>query len=160
MLGNGDELFQPPVSYQVGSLPLSLAVGLPVFNGDEFSISPRQIKVPAVLAMLVGTGSGTFQNAVAYPAGTRATAVVVADFNNDRIADLAVSNLGNAISIIPGKGDGHSSRRQAPTSNPLLLATGDFSDDGFVDLAVPNSNSKSVSIYLGKGDGTLKPAVQ
>ena len=95
------------------------------------------------------------------PCRTRATAVVVADFNNNGIADLAVSNLGNAISIIPGKGDGtFLAPTSFPASNPLLLATGDFNDDGFVDLAVPNSNSKSVSIYLGKGDGTLKPAVQ
>jgi uncharacterized protein (TIGR03437 family) len=159
MLGNGNGTFQPPVSYPVGSLPLSLAVG--DFNGDGVLDLAVANQSSGSISVLVGTGSGTFQSAVAYPAGPGPTAVVVADFNNDGVADLAVSNLSNAISVILGKGDGtFLAPTSFPASSPLLLATGDFNGDGFVDLAVPNSNSKSVSIYLGKGDGTLKPAVQ
>lgn len=43
-----------------------------------------------------------------------------------------------------------------PTQNgPIALASGDFNGDGKLDLAVANGASSSVSIYLGKGDGTF-----
>jgi FG-GAP-like repeat/Abnormal spindle-like microcephaly-assoc'd, ASPM-SPD-2-Hydin/FG-GAP repeat len=48
----------------------------------------------------------------------------------------------------------------ATGSSPLSVATGDFNGDGKLDLAVANSGSgNNVSILLGNGDGTFKPAV-
>ena len=37
----------------------------------------------------------------------------------------------------------------------MTVAVGDFNGDGKPDLAVTNSGSNSVSIFLGKGDGTF-----
>jgi hypothetical protein len=42
--------------------------------------------------------------------------------------------------------------------NPQAVVTGDFNGDGKLDLAVANTNSNTVSILLGKGDGTFQPA--
>ncbi|AEI89522.1 FG-GAP-like repeat-containing protein [Candidatus Midichloria mitochondrii] len=36
---------------------------------------------------------------------------------------------------------------------------GDFNGDGKRDLANTNYNSNSVSVLIGNGDGTFKPAV-
>jgi len=44
-------------------------------------------------------------------------------------------------------------------AGPESLVTGDFNGDHKLDLAVPNPNSNNVSILLGNGDGTFKPAV-
>jgi hypothetical protein len=42
---------------------------------------------------------------------------------------------------------------------PFADAVGDFNGDHILDVAVANYNSNSVSILLGKGDGTFQPAV-
>ena len=43
-------------------------------------------------------------------------------------------------------------------TGPLAVMTGDFNGDGRLDLAVANQSSNTVSILLGKGDGTFQAA--
>src|SRR5215468_10469866 len=42
-------------------------------------------------------------------------------------------------------------------SVPVGAAVGDFNGDGKADLAVVNSNSNTLSVLLGNGDGTFGP---
>ena len=42
---------------------------------------------------------------------------------------------------------------------PLAMVTADFNGDGNLDLAIANASSESVSVMLGVGDGTFRPAV-
>jgi uncharacterized protein (TIGR03437 family) len=39
---------------------------------------------------------------------------------------------------------------------PLAMTTGDFNGDGKLDLATANAGSQTVSVFLGKGDGTFQ----
>jgi serine/threonine protein kinase len=43
---------------------------------------------------------------------------------------------------------------------PYAVAVGDFNKDGKLDLAVSNINNHTVSVLLGKGDGSFHPAVE
>ena len=43
--------------------------------------------------------------------------------------------------------------------DPRAIATGDLDSDGKVDLVTANYGSNDVSVLLGNGDGTFKPAV-
>lgn len=43
-------------------------------------------------------------------------------------------------------------------ANPQAVVTGDFNGDGQLDLAVANTNDSSVSVLLGKANGTFQPA--
>jgi dienelactone hydrolase len=46
-----------------------------------------------------------------------------------------------------------------PAGNgPSAVAVGDFNGDGKLDLAVTNNGDNTVSVLLGKGDGTFAPA--
>ena len=44
-------------------------------------------------------------------------------------------------------------------TSPRSVTTGDFNNDGNIDLAVANYNSSNVSILLGNGNGTFQAAV-
>src|SRR5262249_42519210 len=44
-------------------------------------------------------------------------------------------------------------------STPRSVAVGDFNGDGVQDLAVANYSSASVSVLLGRGDGSFGPPV-
>jgi hypothetical protein len=49
---------------------------------------------------------------------------------------------------------------QYPTgSTPQAAATGDFNGDGNLDLAITNATSNTISVLLGKGDGTFAAKV-
>jgi hypothetical protein len=47
----------------------------------------------------------------------------------------------------------------AAGANPQAVVTADFNRDGRLDIAVANYNSNDVSVLLGNGDGSFRPAV-
>jgi hypothetical protein len=100
------------------------------------------------MSVLLGRGDGTF---VAAPDLTVAGhSVTVADFNGDGRPDLAVTNLGNYVTILLGRGDGtfRPALLAGVGMEPESIAVGDFNGDGRPDLAVGNYASGTVSILL------------
>ncbi|HTQ58212.1 MAG TPA: VCBS repeat-containing protein [Bryobacteraceae bacterium] len=94
-------------------------------------------------------------------AGNAPIAVRVADFNGDRLPDIAVINSGGSgtVTVLLNAGAGSFSGPIASTTGGLgawAMTVGDFNHDGKADLAVVNNVTNNVSILLGRGDGTFR----
>jgi hypothetical protein len=88
--------------------------------------------------------------------GGEADSAVVADFDRDGFADIAVADSeDNTVSVLLGNGHGgFFPASHFPTGSfPIGLAVGDFNKDQNPDLAVVNSAANSVSVLLGDGMG-------
>jgi sugar lactone lactonase YvrE len=99
---------------------------------------------------LTGTVVGTGSAAVS-PSGN----ISFLDTSNGNVS-LGTAELGAAA---PGLGFVQSANPAAGGGfGPGELATGDFNGDGIADVAVASSSANTVTILLGKGDGTFAAA--
>ncbi len=165
LLGKGDGTFAPAPASPLAAGGAPSAVKVCDFNRDG---RPDLIFVNSSsnnAVVLLGNGDGTFAPAPASPldVGSSALGLALADFDGDGNPDLAVTNLrSDTVTIRLGKGDGTfkpASRAPMPVgSHPAVLAPGDFNGDGKADLAIAGYVNDSVSILLGKGDGTFTAA--
>ena len=104
-----------------------------------------------------GTGDGTFEAPIIVGSGAlNVGSVVAGDFDGDGHRDvIGAHTVGGQIYFLRGAGDG---TLEAPVltatgSWPIGLATGDFDEDGRLDLAVPNYTAPStqrLAIWYGQ----------
>src|SRR6266481_8101499 len=78
--------------------------------------------------------------------------------------NLPAQDVCSGVAILSGNGDGTFSGSNLPfySNNfdtgghlPTSVAVGDFNNDGYPDLAIANLDSGTVSILMGKGDGSF-----
>ncbi len=131
------------------------------FNGDGIP------DVSLADGVHLGIGDGTFRSPLAplgVPAGDYCGPAVAGDFNGDDKLDLAVADLSNGtVSLIMGNGDGTFQSTTLYVAGEFYFAsfaslvTGDFNGDGKLDLAVDRWFDPTLSVVLGRGDGTFQP---
>lgn len=173
--GVGNGTFGSGATYAIGTP----ARGLVSLDADEDGIRDLAVANGGTSVSILlgkgsgGVGNGTFGVAADYTTGTTPTRLVAADFNEDGVMDLAVTCSGTTkVSVFIGNGtagvgDGTfaAAVNYATGTSPLGLCTGDFNEDGILDLAVAhNSSATGIGTFRGLGaggvgNGTFAPMV-
>jgi hypothetical protein len=96
----------------------------------------------------LGSGNGSFQNAVEYPAG----GTIVGDFNGDGKSDL-VGAADYSLRLLIGNGDGifQPAVLYPIGSYPTSVIKGDFDGDGRLDIVTSNAELGIVTTVLNWG---------
>jgi type II secretory pathway component GspD/PulD (secretin) len=193
LLGNGDGTFTQLVNsaYTVGNTPAFVTTA--DFNGDgvpDLAIANSGAPSTATdgtvvtgnsVSILLGnpnanqinTGNGTFTTQIAYAAGNEPTSLAAADYNQDGLVDLAVSDAAdNAVTILFNQGNAvfSSTIPEIPVgADPVSIVSADFNQDGRPDAAIAANGAAEATVILNSldlfgagvsGGGTQFPGAQ
>ncbi len=156
--GTGTGSFSAPalVTSSAGSsgrTPVSVATA--DLNGDQKLDIVTANRATNDLSVLLGEGSGAFEDPLIVPTVFGADAanvedVAIGDFNGDGIPDLsAVNPARDSVSIMLGFGDGLFAAPQTypVAGQPFSLTVADFDGDGIDDLAVASIDVGTVTTF-------------
>ncbi|HBE50835.1 MAG TPA: hypothetical protein DDW76_19180, partial [Cyanobacteria bacterium UBA11369] len=152
ILGQGNGSFGAATNIPVEGSNKNIAVADFNADGNPDIVTNR-------VSVLLGNGDGSFGKATHYPA-FNSNAIAVGDFNGDGKPDIAApnNNSNNSSWVLLGQGNG--SFIEAPAQkfipsleNEAAIASGDFNEDGKLDLLAVERNR--VRLLLGNGDGTF-----
>ena len=110
------------------------------------------------LCLIAPVSANTFRAAGRFQAANHPVAIAAGDFDGDGNVDLAVLNSNHSVSVFAGVGDGTFRDRvdYAIGVDGRSIVVTDINHDGRADIAVGNAGTKSVSLLLGRGDGTFQ----
>jgi len=177
LLGNGRGGFIPGVTVAVGRSPVGIAAG--DLNDDghqDLAVADSGLGArgthPNTVAILLGTGNGSFQPATFISVAAGPLGVAVADINNDSEQDVVVTNSStNQVSLLLGMGNGTfqppavftvtpgSTPEPGTGFGPAQVSVDDFNGDGNRDLAVANPLTSTAAVLLGNGSGSFARAL-
>jgi hypothetical protein len=161
LLNRGNGTFESPIRYDSSSSDSNFTI-VGDLNGDGRADLVMPDSQNGYVKILIGKGDGTFQTPVQFPTVASPMQIVIADFNADGIADLAVANsiAPARIGIMVGIGDGTFENwgDAFPGNNYVnFLVTCDCDGDGKTDLLT--SGNTAVRLLRGLGDGTFQDGV-
>ena len=157
LLGYGDGLFANQITYATRESPIFVSVL--DFNKDtRLDIIVIHFNKNG-LGIFWGSGNGSFEKEKTYLLLHRPWSAAFADLNNDTHMDIIVGNANMAaryvsVFLVNTK---NILRKQTmlTTGNqsfPQAFAIADFNNDTHMDIAVANSRTNNVGIFLGYGN--------
>jgi hypothetical protein len=182
LLGRPDGTFKAAPNYQPGGQDANAIAAADLErNGTlDLVVVSACLSEPncpsGAVGVLLANGHGGFSKAATYASGgIDPYSVAVADVNGDGKPDLVVANVyatsnptSGSIGVLLGNGDGTFRPAMSFASgavNAVSVRIADVNGDGIPDLVVANECSSTscasgtVSVLLGKGNGTFQPAV-
>ncbi|MEZ4569728.1 MAG: VCBS repeat-containing protein [Thermomicrobiales bacterium] len=157
LLGNGDGTFAASQSRSVGSGPHSMRSGDINRDGDLDLVTANDTGDSVTL--LLGNGDGTFSRGD-FDVGDEPKGVALGDIDGDGWLDVISANIhgtypccsgDTSITVLFNDQSGGFANREdsAVISSPFSVATGDFNEDGRLDVASANWHTNDVAIFLG-----------
>ena len=152
-------------NFPIGGGPLAVAAGDVNNDGRPDLVAPEG---PSGVSVLLGNGDGTFQprrDSAAGSTGGSVVSISLGDFNGDGKLDAATTNAAGAVTVQIGNADGTfgAAKSTAVGTNLRSIAAADLNGDGKLDLAITSFGTDqknlgtTVSILMGRGDGTFNP---
>ncbi len=149
--GNGDGTFKKPFRLANGLVPLALIQK--DMNGDGFMDLVCTSGKGDNIYLFISNGDGSFRKEITFSGGGGPIALVAEHFNDDDRMDVAVANSRSSnFSLIVRNPNG---LFKFPTRDyvvaggtPLAITSGDYNDDGMMDIAVASNAQNTVEIYL------------
>ncbi|CAF1190976.1 unnamed protein product [Adineta steineri] len=156
--GSGQFLVGPTFSTGSKAGTISLAVG--DFDGNGLLDVTTANYLGNNIGVHISSGIQHFGRETIYPTGSGSApyAVGISDFNHDNQSDVVVANYGtNNIGIFFGFGNGTLSTivlySMENNAHPTAVAIADLNHDNNSDIAVVNSGSNNIYIFLGSVNG-------
>ena len=154
----GDMVFAESVLYRAGDAPASATAA--DLNGDGvLDLIAPNFECCGQLAVLLGNGDGSFASARSFR--LKGEHVVVGDFDRDGDLDVASTQAQGRRGVYVALNEGSSGFKWAglsrpvyfpvPDHRPRFLTSGDFDNDGFLDVAV--TDNTFVAVLLNNGVG-------
>ena len=160
-IGQGNGTFGKQRTYSTGAESHPHSVTINDFNNDSYADIVVANYDTNNIGLFLGYGNGTFHDQKLISLGSSHPLFVTgSDFNKDNRMDIAIVNYGTGtISILLGYGNG-SFQQQITYSTgydsfPTSLAVGDLNNDTHLDIAVANSGTNNIGIFLNYGNGTF-----
>ncbi|CAF0961466.1 unnamed protein product [Adineta steineri] len=150
--------YKPLVNQKIQYNPYTRSTAIGDFNRDNHLDMVLANYGSDNIGIRFGKGDGTFGNQITYSTGasSRPYFVIVNDFNNDTLLDIAVANYGtNCLGIFFSNGNGSFQNQitfSTGNSRPIYIAVGDFNQDKIPDVVIASYGSDSISVMLGVND--------
>ena len=149
--GKGDGTFSKPFLLCEGLMPVVLIKK--DMNNDGLADIVCASSRGDNMFLFYSNGDGTFQKEITFSGGGGPFSLVAEHFNDDDYVDVAVANSrSSTFSLIIRNANGHF---KFPTRDyvvaggtPLAITSGDYNDDGMIDVAVASNAQNTVEIYL------------
>lgn len=157
--GLGDGTFDRGGLVATNAGPLDVKTG--DFDGNGTLDFATACSSAGTVVVFANEGKGIFSQHFPFAAAKSVAALATGDFNRDGLLDFATAGTSsNVMSVFLNSGADGSARfanrtDYAAGSYARSIAAGDLNGDGWLDLAVSNATSGTVSAFLNNGDGTF-----
>ncbi len=174
-LGAGDGTFGSLATIPLSASPIAVESG--DFNKDgnlDLAVlgdcGSAKCSQPGELAILLGSGDGSFRSAATYSAGYSPVSLAVGATRPGGTPDIVVASRcgrdaaclsGGTATVFQGNGKGGFTEGTDLVlgNGPTSIALANLRDLGTLDLVVSCGADNAVAVFAGAGDGSFKGAV-